>query len=173
MPRATTATARATTEITAAVETVRFASSTEAFALCTLFSPSTFTAYTPVNSVYQTEVEMPRGPGSPLRPRKGPLTDHLIQASVDGGMDQATGFYRELVYGGLATHERADEIRKSLHRCAKYLGYSMKAKIEGTGQGYQVRFVAIDKAKGRAYIAAKYKDRPHELPYNPYARRSE
>lgn len=41
--------ARATTERIAAVETVRFASSTEAFAL---FNPNTFAVYTLVNSVY-------------------------------------------------------------------------------------------------------------------------
>jgi hypothetical protein len=113
---------------------------------------------------------MPRGAGAPLRPRKGPLTDHLIQASVDGGMDDQTGHFRELVYGGLDTHDRALEIKRSLYRCAKYLGYAMKAEIEGAGQGYQVRFKAIDKAKARAYIARLYKDRPHEMPYNPYQR---
>ncbi|MBO2460981.1 hypothetical protein [Actinomadura violacea] len=85
-------------------------------------------------------------------------------------MDPDSGHYRELVYGGLSTHDRAVEIKRSLHRCATYLGYSMKAEIEGTGQGYQVRFRAIDKAKARAYIAAKYKGREHELPYNPYRR---
>lgn len=116
---------------------------------------------------------MPKGPGSPLRPRKSPLTDHLIQASVDGGMDDITGHYRELVYGGLDTHDRALEIKRSLYRCAKYLGYSMKAEIEGAGQGYQVRFKAIDKARARAYIAALYKDNPAGLPYNPYARKSD
>lgn len=112
---------------------------------------------------------MPKGPGAPIRPRKQPLTDEHIQASVAGGMD-AEGHYQELVYGGIETPERALEIKRSLYRCAKHLGYSMKADVERTASGYQVRFRAIDKARARAYIAAKYKDRPHELPYNPFAR---
>lgn len=113
---------------------------------------------------------MPKGPGAPIRPRKPPLTDEHIQASVAGGMDPETGHYAVLVYGGIETEERALEIKRSLYRCAKHLGYSMKADIEKTLVGYQVRFRAIDKARARAYIAAKYKDRPHELPYNPFAR---
>lgn len=117
---------------------------------------------------------MPKGPGSPLRPRKHPLTDEHIQASVARGMDPVTGHYAELIYGGCETYERALEIKRSLYRCAKYLGYSMKADIEDApGGGYQVRFKAIDKAKARAHIAAKYKDRLHELPYNPYARKGQ
>jgi hypothetical protein len=116
---------------------------------------------------------MPKGPGAPLRPRKHPLTDEHIQASVDGGMNPETGHYAELIYGGIETQERALEIKRSLFRCAKHMGYSMKADIEKTATGYQVRFKAIDKVKARAYIAAKYKDRPHELPYNPYAKASD
>lgn len=113
---------------------------------------------------------MPKGPGSPLRPRKHPLTDDHIQASVARGMDPETGHYAELVYGGIETEARALEIKRSLYRCAKFLGYSMKADMERTATGWQVRFRAIDKAKARAHIAAQYKDRPHELPYNPYAK---
>lgn len=114
---------------------------------------------------------MPKGPGSPMRPRKPPITDDLVKASVAGGMHPDTGHYQELVYKGMSTHDRALEIKRSLYRCAKYLGYSMQAEIETAADGtYQVRFRAIDKAKARAYIAAKYKNRLHELPYNPYAR---
>lgn len=113
---------------------------------------------------------MPRGSGSPLRPRKHPLTDEHIQASVAGGMNEETGHYRELIYGGIDTRQRALEIKRSLFRCAKYLGYSMKADIEKTGESYQVRFKAIDKARARAYIAELYRGREHELPYNPFAK---
>lgn len=112
---------------------------------------------------------MPKGPGSPLRPRKHPLTDEHIQASVARGLDPVTGHYAELVYGGIETQERALEIKRSLYRCAKFLGYSMKADIEQAGTGYQVRFKAIDKAKARAHIAAEYK-RTGQIAYNPYAK---
>lgn len=111
---------------------------------------------------------MPKGPGAPVRPRKQPLTDHLVEASVAAGMNDDTGHYGELVYGPVTSHERALEIKRSLFRCAKYMGYSMKADIESHAEGYQIRFAAIDKAKARAHIAARYKGREHEMPYNPF-----
>lgn len=114
---------------------------------------------------------MPKGPAPQWRARMQPLTDEHIQASVTQGMDPETGHYGELIYGPCDTQERALEIKRSLYRCAKHLGYAMKADIEQRpDEKYQVRFKAIDKARARAYIAAQYKDRPHELPYNPYHR---
>jgi hypothetical protein len=113
---------------------------------------------------------MPKGPGSPLRPRKHPLTDEHIQASVAGGMNTENGHYRELVYGGIEDPGRALEIKRSLFRCAKYLGYSMTAQVERNPNGtYQVRFKAIDKVIARKYIAKKFPN-GEGLPYNPYAR---
>ena len=112
---------------------------------------------------------MPKGPGSPIRPRKRPLTDDHIKASVARGMDPETGHYAELIYGGIETEERALEIKRSLYRCAKFLGYSMKADIEKTATGYQVRFKAIDKDKARAYTARQYKE-TGKIAYNPYAK---
>lgn len=113
---------------------------------------------------------MPKGPGSPLRPRKHPLTDEHIQASVAGGMNAETGFYQELVYGGIEDANRALEIKRSLYRCAKFLGYSMRAEVEqAAGGAYQVRFCAIDKVTARKYIAKKHPN-GQGLPYNPYHR---
>lgn len=113
---------------------------------------------------------MPKGPGSPLRPRKHPLTDEQIQASVAGGMNTETGFYAELVYGPIDEQPRALEIKRSLYRCAKYLGYSLKADIEQRPDGkFQVRFCAIDKVTARKYIAKKHPG-GRGLPYNPYHR---
>ncbi|MGH2866757.1 MAG: hypothetical protein ACRDNK_04195 [Solirubrobacteraceae bacterium] len=92
-------------------------------------------------------------------------------ASVGGGMHPETGHYKEFFYGPCADHDRAMEIKRSLYRCAKRLGYSMKAEVvAGATGGYMVRFNAIDKRKARAYIAALYKGREHQLPYNPYRR---
>lgn len=113
---------------------------------------------------------MPKGPGSPLRPRKHPLTDEHIQASVAGGMNAETGFYAELVYGPIDEQGRALEIKRSLYRCAKFLGYSMKADIEQRADGkHQVRFCAIDKVTARKYIAKAHPN-GEGLAYNPYAR---
>jgi hypothetical protein len=113
---------------------------------------------------------VPKGPGAPRHPRKLPLTDDHIRASVAGGMDEK-GHYQELIYGGIQTKERALEIKRSLYRCAKHLGYSVVANIERSPNGtYQVRYKAIDKATARRYIAAKYKGREHEMPYNPFAK---
>lgn len=112
---------------------------------------------------------MPRGTGAPLRPRMEPLTDDHVMASVNSGADE-NGHYRELIYGGIENAERALEIKRSLFRCAKYLGFSMTAEIEKAGEGFQIRFHAIDKAVARAFHAARYKGREHEMPYNPYHR---
>jgi hypothetical protein len=121
---------------------------------------------------YQIREEklMPKGPAPQWRARKQPLTDEHVQASVAQGMN-AEGHYGVLVYGPIDDPARALEIKRSLYRCAKFLGYAMHADIEQRTDGkHQVRFKAIDKAKARAHIAQKYKDRPHELPYNPYER---
>lgn len=111
---------------------------------------------------------MPRGPSPQWTQRKPPFTYEHIQTSVAGGLDPQTGHYAELVYEGCETEERAQEIKRSLYRCAKHLGFSMRAEIEsGAGDGYQVRFSAIDKAAARAYVRQRY---GQNMPYNPYAR---
>lgn len=109
---------------------------------------------------------MPKGPGRPWKARKQPVTDHYIQASVERGMNEH-GHYAELLVTDLADNAEALEIKRSLYRCGKYLGYSIHAEIEKLADGYQVRFKAIDKAKARAYVLAKY---PNGMPYNPYMR---
>lgn len=113
---------------------------------------------------------MPKGTPQPIRPRKEPIVDHLIMASVEGGMDPATGKHRELVYGGIDSQERAQEIKRALYRCARYLKYSLTASVEKTGEGHQIRYTVIDKEVGRRYIREKYQGREHEMPYNPFAR---
>jgi hypothetical protein len=110
---------------------------------------------------------MPKGPGRPWKARKEPITDHYIQASVERGMNDATGHYGELVVNELADNAEALEMKRSLYRCAKYLGFSMHAEIEKLADGYQVRFKAIDKARARAFVIQKYGG-VENLPYNPY-----
>lgn len=112
---------------------------------------------------------MPAGPGRPWKARKEPLTDHFIQASVERGMNPGNGHYGELIVNELADQGEALEIKRSLYRCAFFLGFSMSARIERLADGsYQVRFKAIDKARARAYVLQKY---GNNLPYNPYIKR--
>ena len=115
---------------------------------------------------------MPRGPERQWRAQKQPLTDHLIMSSVQGGLaDPQRGFYAERIYQGIETEERAIEVRRSLFRCAKKLGYSIRAEIERmpTSQ-FQIRFHAIDKRAARAWMVKTYGPDRSKWPYNPRAR---
>lgn len=115
---------------------------------------------------------MPRGPDRPWRRRKEPQTHAHVMASVQRGFsDTDRGFYTELVYTGIETEERASEVRRSLFRCAKGLGYSMRAEIETAADGtFQVRYHAIDKTKARAWMVKTYGADRSKWPYNPRAR---
>ncbi len=113
---------------------------------------------------------MGRTPIHAFRPRKPPILDHYVQASIDGGMDDG-GHYRELVYAGVEQRDRAVEIRRALFRSAAHLGVSLKCDIETDAAGlHHIRFHAIDKAIARAHIARKAQGDPAGLSYNPYVR---
>lgn len=115
---------------------------------------------------------MGRTPIHQMKPRKGPILDHYVQASIERGMDEA-GHYGELVYAGVEEEERAREIRRALFRSAKHLGVSLKADLERDAAGaWAIRFRAIDKAIGRAYIRQKTGGDPSRLDYNPYVRQA-
>lgn len=114
---------------------------------------------------------MGRRPIHSMKPRQGPILDHFVQASIDGG--HVDGHYRELVYAGVEDLERAREIRRALFRSAKHLGYALKADVEPGADGtHAIRFHAIDKDVARAYITAKAQGDPSRLDYNPYGARS-
>ena len=115
---------------------------------------------------------MPRGPERQWRAQKQPLTDHLIQSSVTGGLvDPQRGFYAERIYQGIENEERAVEIRRSLFRCAKRLGYSMSAHVERMPNSeFQIRFRAIDKRAARAFMVRTYGPDRTKWPYNPRMR---
>lgn len=116
---------------------------------------------------------MGRMPIHGMKPRKEPILDDFVQASIAGGMDDA-GHYRELVYQGVEQQERAIEIRRALFRSAKHLGVSLKCDRPEqdpiTGH-WSIRYKAIDKAIARAYIAAQAEGDPSKLAYNPYGSR--
>lgn len=115
---------------------------------------------------------MPRGPERQWRARKQPLTDELIHASVNGGMvDPSRGFYATRVYVGVETEERALDLKRSLFRCAKRLGFSVRVQVEKAADGgFQLRYHAIDKTKARAWMLATYGDDRSKWPYNPRQR---
>lgn len=116
---------------------------------------------------------MPRGPNRPWRARRDPVTDAHVLASVNAGLvDAARGFYTEMFYTGIADEDRAAEIRRSLFRCAKYLGYSLTASVEthATDGPWIVRFRAIDKKKAREWMIRTYGPDRANWPYNPRRR---
>jgi hypothetical protein len=115
---------------------------------------------------------MPRGEAPEWRRRKLPITDELIQASVNrsnGMFDPETGHYGLLVYSGLESRDDAAEYKNSLFRCAKYLGYSVwvgqpKKDADGT---YSLEFRAINKAHARRWILAQHGNDRSAWPYDP------
>jgi len=115
---------------------------------------------------------MPRGPERQWRAQKQPLTDQLVASSVQGGLvDPQRGFYAERVYKGIETEDRATELKRSLFRCAKRLGYSIHVVVETMpGQEFQIRFRAIDKRAARAWMVRTYGPDRTKWPYNPRAR---
>jgi hypothetical protein len=114
---------------------------------------------------------MARVPIHAMKARKPPILDHYVQASIDGGRDDA-GHYKELLYGGVEDAERAREIRRALFRSAKHLGVSLKCDVEPAADGtHAVRFHAIDKTVARAHIAHQAEGDPSRLAYNPYGAR--
>lgn len=115
---------------------------------------------------------MARGPGRQWKARKPPFTHEHVQLSVaEGLVDEERGFYAEKLYEGCETQERAEEIRRSLHRCAQHMGFSIRARVEKAADGtWQVRYHAIDKAKARAWVLATYGPDRSKWPYNPYYR---
>src|SRR5487761_503395 len=121
---------------------------------------------------------MPRGPAPGWAVRKQPVLDDYIMASVaqSGGLGKhhpQTGHYGELVIRGLATRDEALEYKRALYRCSHYLSrhgvapLSMNAKIESTGDGFQVRFSAVDKTLARQHVLARYGPDRSKWPYDP------
>ena len=107
---------------------------------------------------------MPRG----AAPQWKQLAGHTVEmwpyvsASAQAGpMDSETGHYAELIVSGITSMERALTVKRGLFNAAKHQGYSMCAEIESLPNGtYNVRYKAIDKRRGRAWlIATRGKDR--------------
>jgi hypothetical protein len=123
---------------------------------------------------------MPRGPAPAWTQRKEPVVDEYVMASVTaaGGLGRyhpETGHYAELIVRGLNTREEAAEWKRALFRCAHFLNrhgtpVSMSAQIERAGDGYQIRFAAVDKTKAREHVMARYGTNRTKWPYDPRRR---
>lgn len=121
---------------------------------------------------------MPRGPAPSWKARKQPVLDHLIHASIEqagGKHHPETGHYATIRYTGIETRERAQEIVRALHRSAMYLhkrklaSVGCKTEIVKENGSFTVVFNAVDKAKAREHVVAKYGEDPNKWPY--YSRR--
>jgi hypothetical protein len=120
---------------------------------------------------------MPRGPAPGWRQRKEPVLDNYVLASVTqaGGIGKHNpeGHYAELIIRGLADRDEAKEWQQALYRCAHYLNrtgqaaVSMSAKIERDGDGFRIRFKAVDKTHARAHVMRKYGPDRSKWPYDP------
>lgn len=125
---------------------------------------------------------MPRGPKPEWTRRKEPVADDYVMASVNqaggpGKHDPATGHYVELVIKGLADRDEAREWVRALYRSALWLtrhyvaDVSVTAKVERNGSsGYRIRYKAIDKTAGRAYVLERHGADRTLWPYDPRRR---
>lgn len=113
---------------------------------------------------------MPRAAAPEWRRRKEPVLDHLLIASVQqaNGVHNEEGHYGELVYTGIETKIRANEIKRALFRAGKYTGHSVSAKVEKNGNQWLVRFKAIDKTMAKKYMLTKYGEDRTKWPYSPW-----
>lgn len=120
---------------------------------------------------------MPRGPGSPIRPRKQPVADSYVLASIEqaGGKYDSNGFYAWIVMR-MDAGDDIDEWHKALRRAAVYLhahgiadvGVHVEKKRDAKGR--YLRYVAINKAHTYRYMFDHYGRDRTRWPYNVHAR---
>lgn len=126
---------------------------------------------------------MPRGPAPQWRARREPIADSWLMASVEqagghGSHHPETGFYAELIMRGLADRAEAEEWKRALHRSAVYLhkwkiaDIGVSARIERSGNGYIIRYRAVNKAHAQSYIVRTYGEDPSKWPYHARGRAS-
>jgi hypothetical protein len=100
------------------------------------------------------------------------VLDHVLRMSMDnanGEFDSETGRYAEVVLNGMRSEDHAREIRRSLHRSARYMKVSLDSKIErAPAGGHQIRFTVINKEHAKAYIENLRRTAPHKVSYDPY-----
>jgi hypothetical protein len=100
--------------------------------------------------------------------------DHLVKAAVDAGWGQV------LVYQGIETIERAQEIRRGIYRCAKHRNISAEAGtvalaaeeeqmgLHRTRDGtYTIKYRVWTKAQARKAHLARFGPDRSAWPYDP------
>ena len=118
---------------------------------------------------------MPKGPPPQWR-RRDCSMDHLVAAAVDAGFGQV------LVYRGMETPERAQEVRRGIYRCAKHRDIAAEAgtvALAGDDQmmgisrerdgTYTLRYRVWTKKQARKAHLARYGPDRTAWPYDPRA----
>ena len=127
---------------------------------------------------------MARSPAPEWRKRKEPVLDDWVLASIhqSGGLGRhhpETGHYGELVITDLADRDEAAEYVRALNRAALHLhrhqiaDVGMSAKVERSGERYQIRFKAVDKTLARKHVLERYGPDRSKWPYDPRRRNAD
>lgn len=114
---------------------------------------------------------MARG-GPPGWTRRDCSFDHLVVAAMQ------SGYGTEMVYKGIASWERADELRRGIYRCASHRGISAEAGpsrltdppamgISKTGRTYTLRYRVWTKRAARRSHLDRYGADRTAWPYDP------
>lgn len=108
--------------------------------------------------------------------------DHVVAAAIQ------QGYGKVLVYSGLESYERADDIRKGVYRCTRHRGVTGDAGpsrllppgagpdemgIRKTGKTYELRFRVWDKRTGRKRHLERHGTDRASWPYDPRRRATE
>lgn len=121
---------------------------------------------------------MGKGP-PPQWNRRDCRFDHLVAAALTKKLGTV------MVYGGIDTWERADDIRRGIYRCASHRGLTAAAGpggrtvsgdpaevmgIRKTGQQYELRYKIVSKNSGRRRHLDTYGPDRANWPYDPRRR---
>lgn len=106
---------------------------------------------------------MPRG-RPPAWRRRDTRYQHIVQAAL------AKGFGVVCVYNGIETEDRADDVRRGIHRSAGHLGHSASAAVHPAGKRFEVWFAIHPKPEARKHVLKTYGQDPRNWPYNPFQR---
>lgn len=118
---------------------------------------------------------MGKGP-PPAWSRRDCRFDHLVVAALE------QGYGKVLVYSGIETVERADDIRRGIYRCAKHRGITAEAGPSGrlvtgddmgvrkTGKTYALHYRLWDKRQGRKALLERHGPDRGSWPYDPRRR---
>lgn len=111
---------------------------------------------------------MPRGPA----PSWTAAAPHTVEARPYVEAAFKIGYDIELTWAGIATRDRAIQLKRGLHNAARLHKpqVSLSGDIEPDGKGqWRIKFKLHDKKAARAYIVNKHGSNKSAWPYNPRA----